>query len=100
MGGPWNKDFDELVVIALIDSGGRRIPGARHGDYCEAVRRLVERHRMSDGQVAWTLARPRRSVMRTRIALGIAPVFPRGTGNAGNGRDLWSTAPSRPRALR
>lgn len=100
MGGPWSREFDELVVVALVNSGGRKVAGARHGDYCEALRRLVTREKMSDGQIAWTLSRSRRSVGRLRTALGLPAVFPRGTGNAGNGRDLWSTAPSRPRALR
>lgn len=99
MGGPWSRDFDSLIVTRLMNSQGRPVPGARAADYWEAIRRLVIYERMSDGQLAWTLCRPRRSVARTRTALGLPPVFRPGD-NAGNGRDLYSTAPSRPRALR
>lgn len=82
---------DEAAVERLVR--GEPVK-AQMIDYWEAIRRL-HRREYSDGQMAYVLRRPRRSIMRTRIALGLPPVIPR----HGPAAPLHPY-PTRPRSLR
>lgn len=73
MGRYVKQEVDESAVIRLVR--GERIR-AQAIDYREAVRVLAGRG-YHDGQIAHLLGRPRRSIQRTRGAMGVQPVIGR-----------------------
>lgn len=82
--------FDHAVVATIL-SGAWRPRGAHvldPADTAEVVRRLAARH-YSDGQIAYVLGSPRRTVLRIRHRLGLAP------GWEGIPEHRRSTAPTR-----
>lgn len=84
--------FDDVAVQRIV--AGRRLgQPSSAADAGEATRRLA-RLGFSDGQIAARLGYTRRSVLRIRIRLGIAPALPRGT----NGHSRAFDAPNRPRS--
>jgi len=83
---------DPAAVQRLI--AGDRV-SARMPDYREAVRVLAER-KLTDGQIAHLLRRSRRSIERTRNALGIPPALPRWRGTT----PIVHGIPTRPRDMR
>lgn len=86
---------DPYIVDALVR--GEEVHGRpNNADAREVICALAERG-YTDGQIAHVLGRQRRSVMRTRNALGVPPAIPR---HVGNGRYLPVDAPTRPRDLR
>jgi hypothetical protein len=73
------KQPDEVLVERIIR--GEHHPGrVRLAESVEVVRRMAARG-YSDGQIAYRLGRPVRSVLRTRARHGIPAALPRGGAN-------------------
>lgn len=68
--------FDEGAVQELCR--GSWSPHHRTVDFWEAIRRLNTRERLTDGQIAYRIGKPRRTVLRVRTKLGVPAVV--GTG--------------------
>lgn len=86
-------DSDPYVVDLLI-SGAPVVGRVSNADTREVIRILVGRG-YTDGQIAHVVGRPRRSVQRTRSAMGIGAAVPRHAPT--NNRHLIVDAPTRPR---
>lgn len=68
---------DEVVVMRALQ--GRR-PSHRLNDHDRAgIVDQMARRNYSDGQIAWALDSPRRSVLRIRTRLSIPPGLPSGS---------------------
>lgn len=94
MGGKPNYDlYDEVVVLRMLAGTYRHPEGAgkrvHAPERAEAVRRLVVREGLSDGQVAHRLNMPRRSVLRIRRRRELPPNF----ASCGANQFVWQYRP-------
>jgi hypothetical protein len=87
------EDYDEVVVDRIV-SGTRVGSPISAPDAAEAVRRMAVAG-YDDGQIALRLGFRRRSIIRIRQRLGIAPALPVG----GNHLTRVHPTPGRPREL-
>ncbi len=87
----------EPEIVRVLVSGGEVRGRINNATVREVIAILVARD-YTDGQIAYVVNRPRRSVARTRSAMGLSAAVPRHAPT--NNRYLPVDAPTRPREMR